>query len=177
MRPILIGPVAAGKSTLLPLVAQRLGLATVDLDALAQHYYAEVRDGRESSRGLGWWEPGHVHAVRRVLAEHLDHVVALGAGHTVYQDAGLFSAVAALLAAEFPILVLPSRDPAKSVEVLRSRSLAIHGHDWIRDGTDHIDAWVRSDQNRALARHTVHTEDGSPDEVADEITAVFRSLG
>jgi hypothetical protein len=82
-------------------------------------------------------------------------------------------AVARVLAGEFPILVLPSRDPSRSVEVLRARALTVHGHDWIRDGTDHLDAWVRSDQNRTLARHTVYTEDRSPDEVADEITAVF----
>src|SRR5688500_1351846 len=117
---VLIGPVCVGKSTLLPFVAARLGRPYVDLDDVAEPYYEEVGRGRAALHEIGaargdlgayvWWQEGHPHAVRRVLEDHPDAVVALGAGHTTFTDDALFREVQDLLAERDVILLLPGGD-------------------------------------------------------------------
>lgn len=182
---VLIGPVCSGKSTLLPLIAARLDRPAVDLDDIATPYYEEVGKGWDAMNEVGatlgdwgtyqWWQPGHVHAVRRVLEDHPDAVLALGAGHSVYADEALFDEVRRLLADRFTVLVLPLPDLDASVELLRERSRADReGMDWIMDGVDVLASWVKGPQNLALADLTVHTEGRTPDDVADEIVAAAR---
>ncbi|MGI8793337.1 MAG: hypothetical protein ACR2H3_09200 [Acidimicrobiales bacterium] len=50
---LLIGPVCAGKSTLLPLVTDGLGASGVDLDEVAETYYEEVGYGRSRLHEVG----------------------------------------------------------------------------------------------------------------------------
>ena len=176
---VLIGPVCAGKSTLLPLIAGRLGRPSVDLDDVAEPYYEEVGHGREELNLIGaergdlgaylWWQQGHPHAVRRVLEDYPDAVIALGAGHTTYSDAELFEEVRSLLTPCATALVLPSPDNRESLRVLRQRAIERNGGDWIMDGVDVLDQWVSGEQNRLLATVTVFTEARTPDEIADEI--------
>ena len=94
---VLIGPAAGGKSTLGPLVADRLGTPFVDLDEIGDRYYGEVGWSvdqlAERAAAVGRvaaereWEPARAHAVRRVVEEHPGTVIGLGAGHTSYTDA------------------------------------------------------------------------------------------
>jgi hypothetical protein len=77
---VLLGPAATGKSTLGQLVAGLLGVAFVDLDAVADDYYPEVGwsvdrlveriavVGRVAAERE--WEPARAHAVERAVAEH-----------------------------------------------------------------------------------------------------------
>jgi hypothetical protein len=182
---VLIGPVCTGKSTLLAPVAERLGVDAVDLDDVANAYYEEVGRGREALRARGdafgfldsylWWQEAHPHAVRRALADFPAAAVALGAGHTDYDDERLFDEVASCLAGAFPVLVLPSPDLDRSVAVLRARSLEGRSFDWRRGGRDFIERWVKGPHNRRLARATVFTEGRAPGEAADEIVARARA--
>ena len=181
MRPVLIGPVCAGKSTLAPLVAARLGVDAVDLDAVAERYYDEVGRGRaalhETGARLGdlgayrWWQEGHPHAVRRVLADNPGAVIALGAGHSVYVETRLFTEVADALSDDVVVLVLPSSDLERSIAVCRERALATNGMDWVMDGVDILRAWVEGPQNHELADLTVFTEGRTPEDVAGEIVS------
>lgn len=182
---VLFGPVCTGKSTLVPLVAERLDRPCVDLDDVAEPYYEEVGKGRAALWEIGaargdlgayrWWQEGHPHAVRRVLADHPGAVVALGAGHTVYEQAEFFDEVRALLSpatGRFAILVLPCADLDRSLALLRERSVAERdGMDWVMDGVDILANWVKGPQNRELAQLTVFTEGRTPADVADEIVA------
>jgi ABC-type multidrug transport system ATPase subunit len=74
----LIGPAGAGKTTLGELVAHRTRRASVDIDAVAEPYYAEVGWSLEKLRDriaiVGRvaaeteWEPARAHAVDRTAA-------------------------------------------------------------------------------------------------------------
>ena len=184
-RPVLIGPVCAGKTTLLPLVAHRLGRPWVDLDDVAEPYYEEVGYGRDALNAVGaergdlgaysWWQQGHPHAVRRVLQDHPDAVIALGAGHTSYMDIALFDEVRSLLEPCATVLILPSPDSERSLRVLRERAMERNGADWIMDGVDFLEQWVSGNHNRLLATVTMYTEGRSPSDVADAIVEAIGS--
>ena len=149
---VLLGPAATGKSTLGQLVAGLLGVAFVDLDAVADDYYPEVGwsvdrlveriavVGRVAAERE--WEPARAHAVERAVAEHPGAVLALGAGHASYTDPACRDRVrAALAAVPHVVLVLPGADREHALTVLRSRSLASKGTDWVRDGHDFLAEW------------------------------------
>lgn len=181
---VLIGPAAAGKSTLGRLLAEATGRRFVDVDEIGEPYYAEVgwtMDRlRERAAVVGRvaaereWEPARAHAVRRAVEAHPHAIVALGAGHSHYTDSGLFADVRQALAA-IPrvVLVLPCARPERSVEVLRRRSMSAKGTDWISgDGHDFLDEWVRDPGNALLATETVYTDGRNPTESADRLLAV-----
>ena len=176
---LLIGPVCAGKSTLLPLVADGLGTSGIDLDDVAETYYDEVGYGRtrldEVGAELGdlgayrWWQRGHPHAVRRVLEDHPRAVIALGAGHTVFLDPDLQQEVGELLRPHRVVLLLPSVDLEESVRIVRQRALDTRGMSWIMNDHDVIGEWVNGPQNAELADLTVFADGRGPAEVAAEV--------
>ncbi|MEV4562145.1 shikimate kinase [Nonomuraea sp. NPDC049419] len=178
---VLIGPAAAGKSTLGEAVAAATGRWFVDVDALGAGYYAEVGWSmdrlRERIRAVGRvaaereWEPARAHAVERVVAGHPDAVIAFGAGHSQYTRPDLRERVReALRPVEHVVLVLPSPDPEQSVRVLRERSIATKGTDWITgDGHDFLREWVHDAGTRELATTVLHTEGESPAESAGRL--------
>lgn len=173
---VLIGPACVGKTTLMPILAAHLERPYVDLDDVAEAYYEEVGRGREELNAIGaergdlgaylWWQRGHPHAVRRALEDHPDAVIALGAGHTTYDDPELFEEVRALLTPCATVLLLPSPDRERSLRVLRQRSIERNGADWMMDGVDILDQWVSGEQNRLLASVTMYTEGRSPEDLA-----------
>ncbi|MFC8922135.1 shikimate kinase [Cellulosimicrobium sp. NPDC057127] len=171
---VLVGPPAAGKTTIGELAAARLGVPFVDVDEVGDRYYAEVRwsvarlvervgvVGRLAAERE--WEPARAHAVGRVVAEHPGAVVALGAGHTSYTDATHLATVRAVLA-DVPhvVLVLPSADRDAALDELRRRSVATKGTDWVRDGHDLLAAWLDDPGTRSLATATLVTRGRTPD--------------
>jgi shikimate kinase len=106
-RVVLVGPPATGKTTLGALLAARLQRPFIDVDAVGERYYAEtgwsIAKLRERITAVGRlaaeieWEPARAHAVARVIADHPDAVIALGAGHTSYTDPELRRRVRAAL--------------------------------------------------------------------------------
>jgi shikimate kinase len=183
---VLIGPAAVGKSTVGPLLADRLGTSFVDLDGVAASYYAEA--GRSLNTFVAkvdefgypdahrWWQSARLHAVRRVLEDHPGAVVALGAGHSHFEDTMHAKAVEGLLRDQIVVLLMPEPDPHRSITTLRRRAEASKGHDWIRDGVDYLDLWVRSPQNRSLADHVVYCLDRSPGTLASDVAEKLSRL-
>lgn len=181
---VLIGPVAVGKSTVGPLVGVSLGLNFIDLDAVAGPFYVEAGqpleafEARIAAEGVPaahrWWQPARLHAVKRLLETTSVAVVSLGAGHSHYEDSEYYESVKALLARHTTVLLALEPDTDNSVEVLRRRSLASRGRDWIFDGVDFLRMWAGSGQNADLADLVVYTSGKSPEEVAAAIVRHLR---
>lgn len=184
---ILVGPLAAGKSTLGALVAARVGLPFVDIDDIAWTYCAEV--GWDLDRllerddAVGWaaaereWEPARAHAVHRVVEDHPEAVIAFGAGYTSFTGPEHADRVRRALAPVPDVVhLLPSRDPERSVTVLRERAIASRGKDWIIEGRDWIAAWVADPLAGEVAAATVFTDGVGPAESADQLVRLRERL-
>jgi hypothetical protein len=162
------------------LLAQRLHAAHISLDTIAERYYEE--HGFESAvfqqmveqHGLlatyrQWW-PSLAYAVERLLVDHPHGIIDLGAGHSHYEDDALFERIQrALVPYDNVILILPSPDLDQSIRILRQRSLQQRGWDWIADGYDFIEHWVKDHCNHDLATLVVYTQGKTPEELCNDI--------
>lgn len=181
---ILIGPISAGKTTLQKMLAEKLDFTPLDLDDLRSTYYPEIGyDNDEAERlrekegldaMLAYWKPFELHAVERVLREYPSgHVIAFGAGHSVYDDAEQFARAQQALA-PFPrvVLLLPSPDVDESVAMLgRQMRAAIPDVDEQLYAlmTDLNRTFVPHPSNARLAKLTVYTKGKTPAQTCDEI--------
>lgn len=176
---MLIGPVAVGKSTIGPLIAERLGRSFVDVDDVANPIYESLGMGYEQlfarcdadgpRAGFRWWQPALVAAVRHVVSNHPSAVIAFGAGHSHFDDDEFFDEVADLLEDATVVLLRAAADPVRSVEILRERCVSERDSDWILEGVDMLDEWERSDHNCGLADHEVVCGERTPAEIAADI--------
>lgn len=182
---VLLGPAAAGKSTLGALVADLTARPFVDLDEVAGSYYEEVGwsvDRLVERVGVVGrvpaereWEPARAHAVERAAREHPGAVLALGAGHASFTDPACHAQVRSALArVPHVVLVLPSADRDDALATLRARALASKGTDWISSGHDFLAEWFDDPGTRALAHRTFVTGSEPPDACARRLAA---SLG
>ena len=182
---VLIGPTGVGKSTVARLLEARLQVPRFAVDELAGPYFAELGltpalyQQLEAEQGFlatyrHWW-PGYAHVVERLLADHPHGIIDLGAAHTQYEDPQLFERVRRVLAPYANVvLLLPSPDPQRSIQILRARSEVEQGWGWAVEGYDFIAHWVEDPGNAELATWTVYTGGKTPEETADEIVALAR---
>ena len=183
MEIILIGPIGAGKSTVGELLAKKLDILQVSMDDLRVSYYKEIGYDEEFAKhkreieGLWgiyhYWKPFEAYAVERILAEHQNCVIDLGAGHSVYEDDALFARVQRALV-PYPniILLLPSPDPDESVAILNERE------EFLREIKPNINEhFITHHSNYDLAKFTVYTKDKTPEQTFDEIIALISHNG
>jgi hypothetical protein len=185
---ILIGPIAAGKTTVGKLLGETLGLPALELDNLRWGYYAEIGydpehaeqlrcEGGIKARGV-YWKPFEIYAVERVLQDYpTSHILSFGAGNSVYDAPAHFERVRKALAPyPYIILLLPSVDANESLRVLSGRFHAL-----VPDCSDEdlkqvaeINCYfIEHPANARLATHTVYTADKSPAEICSEILAAL----
>lgn len=185
---MLVGPAACGKSTAGEAAARLLGVPFVDADEAGGRYYREVgwdldrlvdrvaTVGRLAAERE--WEPARAHAVGRLVADHPGAVLALGAGHTTYDDPVHRDAVRAALArAGAVVLLLPSAGRDDALRVLRERAVAAKGTDWVRDGHDFLAGWLDDPAVRELATDVLVTGDEPPGSTARRVAAIARPGG
>lgn len=177
---IFIGPVGAGKSTQGQLVAKALNKQSLSLDDVAHDYYvangfgpSEFQEAKKDKGYLAayrlWW-PSLAYAAQQVVKDHMNCVIDFGAGHSHYEDTALFEGVQDALAGyEHTILLLPSADLDRSVSLLRQRCIDTRDRNWIHDGYDFIEHWVKDDCNHDLATTTVYTDGKSPEQTCEQI--------
>jgi nucleoside-triphosphatase THEP1 len=179
-RIVLVGPPATGKTTLGEMLAARLQRPFLDLDAVGGHYYAEagwsIAKLIERITAVGRlaaeieWEPARAHAVARVIADHPDAMIALGAGHTSYTNPGLREAVRTVLEnCPDVVHILPSADRDLSLFMLRERCIASKGHPWIADGHDFLAAWLDDPTPGQVATRTVYTVNQTPNQTVESL--------
>ncbi len=182
-RVVLIGPMKAGKTTVGRLVAERLVLPFVSLDELERDYVmaagfdeqraAFIREREGDWAWYGYRRRFFMAAVERFLAEHTTGVLELGRGHPIVPDAeDQARIVRALEAARPVVLLLPARDRAECLRVLRARQRPEHlaQGDWNED-------FLADDRYERLATHVVLTEGRSAETVAEVVVAVVRGGG
>ncbi|GAA1409242.1 hypothetical protein AUR04nite_22760 [Glutamicibacter uratoxydans] len=179
---VLIGPAASGKSTLGKILADELEVQFVDLDEVSAPYYEEVGwsiprlverielVGRVAAERE--WEVARAHAVSRALTDFNNAVIAFGAGHSSFSQAQYAHQVAeALRQVAHVVFVEPCEDRAKSLQILRNRSVASKNTDWIRESHDFLAQWLDDPLARRLATTTLHTDGDSPLQSAQRLLA------
>lgn len=190
---IIIGPMAAGKTTVSGLVAAQLGTQHVALDDVCRSYYEEEGYNRAHAEELlvsqgetgfiNYVAPYYAYAVQRVLEDHPGCVLDFGAGHVVHDDPSLFERVRATLAPhQNVILLLPSADLDESIAILHDRIL-LRVAEYAEEGEDYswaIDEnkrFILHPSNMRLAKATVYTKDQSPEETSQEIIQLVANEG
>lgn len=186
---ILIGPIGTGKTTIAGLLASRLGWMSIDLDDLRMDYYAELDYDAAYAESLqandNWhtighyWKPFEVHGVERVLADFpSDHVIAFGAGNSVYDDPELFERAQKALA-PFPhtVLLMPAPEIETSAAILRDR-ISARMPQLSPTSLDYLTTlnleFMSSPSNARLAKQTVYTGGQTPEQSCD---AILRLVG
>ena len=181
---ILIGPLAAGKSTVGHLLAEKLGLPQCSVDDVRWKYFEEIgydkvlaskiaKSNLRVRRQLRYSKPFEVHAIERVLSDHSCSIIDFGASNSVYDDELLFSRVKNALA-PYPnvILLLPSPDPAESVKILNARLTQIvkaKGEEINTELFDLNEYFIKHPSNYRLAKIVIYTKDKTPEEICNEI--------
>lgn len=185
---MLIGPAAAGKSTVGRLAAGMLNRQFIDLDEVAAPYYAEAGWSVERLRrrilGVGRvaaereWEPARAHAAERAIWDFPSAVLALGAGHTSYTDRTCRERIeAALDAVPHVAYLVPSLERCEALQILRRRSWTEKGTDWIVDDHDFLAEWLDDPVARGLAGTVITTGKDDPMETAGKLAALLHDPG
>lgn len=166
---ILIGPVGAGKSTVGKLLSDNLEMPHASLDDERWDIYTEIgydfdyaNQLMEKEGFLGvynYWKPFEAYSVKRVLELYPNHIHDFGAGQSVYEDAKLLKKVEEILKPySNVVLLLPSEDKAKSLNILYERNQFPYN-----------DIFINSPSNEKLAKIVVYTDGKTPDETCREI--------
>lgn len=183
---IIIGPVGAGKTTQGKLVAEALNKQSLSLDNVANDYYAasgfspsDFQKAKEESGYLAayrLWCPSLAYAAQRVVKDYTGCVIDFGAGHSHYEDKLLFEAVQKALAGfQHIILLLPTADLNQSVALLKQQCIDKRDRDWVHDGYDFIEHWVKDDCNHDLATDTIYTDGQSPVQTCEQILKIINT--
>ncbi|MDZ4762999.1 MAG: shikimate kinase [Chloroflexota bacterium] len=182
---LLIGPVAAGKTTIAAILGKRLKLPVTSVDVLRWDYFREIGYDTDAAKqqheqaGLAglvaYWKPFEAHTAERILQDFSDTVIEFGGGYTVQDDPDLAARVKTAFAPYANVvLLLPSPDADGSIRVLRARLEA-----QFADESEPLDpallalneTFVRHPGNAALATITIYTQHQTPEQTADAILA------
>jgi len=188
---VLIGPMSTGKGTIAQLLADKLGIPRYEMDELRHRFYGEMGyDEKLASKIVGdegmmslirYWKPFEAYAVERALEEFENCVIDFGAGHSVYEDEEFFSRVkTALEPVEKVILILPSPDLDRSVEIVNERFSDLLVREVGKVDPELLrlnEYFVRHPSNSMLAKKTVYTEGQTAKETTAEILKWIRDNG
>lgn len=186
---LLIGPLCAGKSTVGRLLAEKLRLPQLSLDALPLEYFTKLGldpQRMEALRETEGWRAVYrymlefgVRAVEHLLSERRGHVIDFGAPYSIHEDDLLLVRVKKAFAPyRHVVLLLPSPDLDESARILKERMAARAGHTELRrlllglraeTGTDYEELYVKHRSNFELARVVIYTQDKTPEQTRDEI--------
>jgi hypothetical protein len=182
---VLVGPLAAGKTTTGCAVASLSDRPLCSLDDLRWQYYADLgydpdeaarrfEAGGTAAERMAYGMPYEAHAVEQVVADFPDCVIDLGASNSVYEDPELSARVQRALSRTNVVLLLPDADPVRCRRVLRERLQQISrtkGEAVSETLLELNEYFVSHPSNARLARRVVFTDGRSPTDVAHEVVA------
>jgi shikimate kinase len=182
---VLIGPMAAGKSSVAWRLSERTGQRNVPLDQVRWFYFFRAgfdlieQERRVKEHGsparLAYWKPFETYAVERVLADFPDAIIDFGAGYTVQDEEGLFARIQAALApVPHVILLLPSPDLDESLAILTERlpqGMQPEDREEMVCDNRHF---LMSPCNAFLAKATVYTGRRPVEEVSEEVLTLIK---
>jgi len=162
---ILIGPSGAGKSTVAEELRKITRMPRLSLDRIANQnrrsgYMKKFKNVEEH----------HIHMIKTELERAKSYgkpgIVDFGAGHSVYDDPEKFNELKKMLS-KFKniVLLLPSVDIKKSLEIMEKRSTG--------DTRDNK-KFLTSLCNRELATITIYGEGITPNDIANEIVNIIK---
>lgn len=176
---ILIGPMGVGKTYTAGLLSDKLNKPHIRIDEIRFKYYEEIGYDRKTEEAIGkekgffngvyrYWKPFELYAINKILTEYSDCVFDFGAGHSVYEDEGMFNESKSILS-EFEniILLLPSGDIEESVEFLKERN-GINDN----EGMGMLRHFITHHSNYDLCRHIVYVKNKSKEDIVNEICIV-----
>ena len=186
---ILIGPSGAGKTTLSQLLGESLEMPFFDLDAIRWDYYAEIGYDAEKAEKLrdeggmeaiiAHWKPFEIYSVERMFQDYPSgHVVAFGAGQSVYDDPSFDERIRKALAPYHVILLLPSPDVDESITLLNAniRTSEPDLPDAFFDKIGEMNRYfIQHPSNARLADQIVYSKGKTPEATRDEILALLNS--
>lgn len=180
---ILIGPMCAGKSTIAPLLSQKMKMPRYEMDELRWKYYRENGYDDELSKQIAqeqgmealfaYWKPFEVDAVERVVEDYDNCVIDFGAGHSVYEDEDHFNRVyTALQKCAHVILILPTADEEVSTKILNQRLTTLLEHEVGKAEPAVLETnryFIQHPSNYQLATMTIYTQNQTPEETCQII--------
>jgi hypothetical protein len=126
---------------------------------------------------LAYWKRFEIHSVERLVQDHSSgHVLAFGAGQSVYDDPEFFQRAQKALAPYVVVLLLPSPDVEESIPLLHERvhrSVPDLPEAVLRTIDDLNRYFLEHPANATLANHTVYTKDRTPEESRDEVLGLL----
>lgn len=178
---ILIGPMAAGKSS----VAQELGVLTKiprrPMDRLRWYYYFKNGFSLEAELEMEnftqvteYWKPFELKAVTSIIEEFPDSIIDFGAGHSYYPDEAMLTTAENILS-DFPniFLLLPSDDKEESLQICNERLKNRKKEELSEEEKLANKNFVFHKSNETLAKHTIYSKGKTPLDVAEEIQSLL----
>jgi shikimate kinase len=189
MKIVLIGPMCVGKSTIGSKLADLLNLPFLEMDDLRWSLYPDAGYDEEVARRiyqaegtlgvLRYSKPFEASAVQKTVRQQGDFVLALGAGHSVFEDKGLFALVEqALKPLPHVFLLMPSIDQERSIHICNQRfsDLLLEEVGEVDDRLLELNEhYVRHPSNRLLAKYVIYTEGKKPNQICSVIIGLLPS--
>lgn len=171
---ILLGPVAAGKTTTARLISERLKIPVISLDDLRFDYYKEIgydhghmKMLHEKAGIMAIFQYGKIfdaYSIERVLEDHHNCIFDFGGANVVSgYNFDLSRIKKALEPYENIVFLVPSRDIEETLAFIYKRR-EIKAAD-----RELIEYLVRHHANYEIAKHIVFVKDKTPEEVCDEV--------
>ena len=163
---LLIGPSGAGKSTVAEELSKITHLQRLCLDRIANHdrdtgFMRRFRSADEYNAFMIKTQ------LERAEKLGIPGIVDFGAGHSVYDNEDIFDYVKKLLSKfKNVVLLLPTQDIEKSLQILASRSTGDYSPNR---------KFITSPCNNELATMTIYENGRKPNEIAEEIIRIIES--
>ena len=177
----------SGKSTICPLLAQKLDLPHYPLDMVRWYYHfkagfklleSENVSKKSQLDFLTHMEPYRLDAVERIVKEFNDGIIEFGAAHSHFTDPdNLNRAKYILKNIDFCFMLLPTPDTQKNLQILNQRLLKR-----VPSGPQTVTAknyleinkiFLSSNSAYQLANHTIYTQGKTPKQVAEAMIKII----